>query len=179
MNEITTIDPNRPSSTPLETNEIQNDDIISSGSSGADVSHHLHDILSPHSSIGQRRGGIRGHMNIDVSRATQNVVQPQPPLSQGGNTTATSTSPPPMSSTDTMVVESPSSNFVVSIVCFLIIAPCFIALILQLMYTCHQRKRARRERQLLAVSTNPTSRMLILSEILKNDCRVSQYVVCV
>jgi hypothetical protein len=78
-----------------------------------------------------------------------------------------------------MAVESPSSNFVVTIVCFLIIAPCFVALILQLMYTCHQRKRARRERQLLAVSTNPTSRMLILSEILKNDCRVSQYVVCV
>jgi hypothetical protein len=118
------------------------------------------------------RGG--GSPNVVSSRTTQEVV-PTQTISRGGNTNTTFTTTTTLSSSSTSPpsISGSTSDLAVTIFCFLIIAPCCLASIGQLIYTCHKRKRARMERQLLAVSTNPTSRMLILSEILKNDCRVS------
>ena len=116
------------------------------------------------------RGG--GSPNVVSSRTIQEVV-PTQTITRGGNTNTTFTTTTLSSSSSSPSISDSTSDLAITIFCFLIIAPCCLASIGQLIYTCHKRKRARMERQLLAVSTNPTSRMLILSEILKNDCRVS------
>jgi ubiquitin-conjugating enzyme (huntingtin interacting protein 2) len=57
------------------------------------------------------------------------------------------------------------------VICFIILAPCLLACVFQSIYSIKKRRKDRIERQLQAVSSNPTSRMLILSEIFKNDIR--------
>jgi hypothetical protein len=63
------------------------------------------------------------------------------------------------------------------IVIFLVLIPCMLAACAQSVYSVKKRRRDRIERQLLAVSTNPTSRMLVLREIFKNDSRVSEVLI--
>jgi hypothetical protein len=192
------IDANRPPSILSETNiyyYLQSPPLIRRELDGIVASSRGDEFQNPHyiadpqrrtsSSQGiHRNRGIRGRRN-DIAvgfapRATQEEVMPSQPNSRGGNTNATFTTLPPPSNSNTMVVDSgsASSDLVISILCFLIIAPCCLASIGQLIYTCHKRRRARMEQQLLAVSTNPTSRMLILSEIFKNDCHVSRWWGC-
>jgi len=57
------------------------------------------------------------------------------------------------------------------VICFIILAPCLLACVFQSIYSIKKRRKDRIERQLQAVSSNPTSRMLILKEIFKNDIR--------
>lgn len=80
----------------------------------------------------------------------------------------------PLSSDDAASAEKTysGSQLLVSILCMLIIAPCVLATIMQCIYSCKKWRRDRAEREVLAVSTNPASRMLVLSEIFKNDSRV-------
>ncbi len=67
-----------------------------------------------------------------------------------------------------------SDGLFLSIICFVILLPCMLAACAQSVYCVKKRRQDRIERQLLAVSTNPTSRMLVLIEIFKNDIRVSE-----
>lgn len=145
-------------------NDMDMGDIPSSSRKTGDGVPITHDFPIPFGSSlilhDDERRGIRGRV---VSRATQDI-------SRSGN--ATTSSIPSVSSGATTAVES-DSHFVMTIVCVVIISPCILAVVAQIVFTYQKRKKARIEQQLLAVSTNPTSRMLILSEILKNDCRVS------
>ena len=59
------------------------------------------------------------------------------------------------------------------IISFVFLIPCMLAACAQSVYCVKKRRQNRIEQQLLAVSTNPTSRMLVLSEFFKNDSRVS------
>ena len=72
-----------------------------------------------------------------------------------------------------------SDGFILSIVCFVILLPCMLAVCAQSVYCAKKRRQDRIDRQLLAVSTNPTSRMLVLSEIFKNDIRVSEVLIAI
>ncbi len=65
------------------------------------------------------------------------------------------------------------------IICFIFLSPCLLACCAQSVYCVKKRRRDRIERQLLAVSTNPTSRMLVLSEIFKNNSRVSVVLIAI
>lgn len=80
----------------------------------------------------------------------------------------------PLSGDDAASAEKTysGSQLLVSILCMLILAPCVLATIMQCIYSCKKWRRDRAEREVLAVSTNPASRMLVLSEIFKNDSRV-------
>ncbi len=66
-----------------------------------------------------------------------------------------------------------SEGILLSLFCFIVLIPCMLAACAQSIYCVKKRRQDRIERQLLAVSTNPTSRMLVLSEIFKDDGRVS------
>ena len=151
------------------------DGIASSSNAYRAHPHYPHDTRRMNSHSRLLRGGDRSPIVVS-SRAIQEVV-PSQTITRGGNTnttfTTTTTTTLSSSSSSSPSISDSTSDLAITIFCFLIIAPCCLASIGQLIYTCHKRKRARMERQLLAVSTNPTSRMLILSEILKNDCRVS------
>jgi hypothetical protein len=170
-------DVNPPPSIPLEDNyNLQAPLLIGKMGGNAVRAHpyYPHDTRLMNSRSKLLRGG--DSPIVVSSRAIQEVV-PTQTISRGGNTnttfTTTTTLSSSSSSSSSPSISDSTSDLAITIFCFLIIAPCCLASIGQLIYTCHKRKRARMERQLLAVSTNPTSRMLILSEILKNDCRVS------
>ncbi len=175
-------DANRPPSILLETNYLQSPSLISeldgiASGIGAEFQNPRY-IVTRHPGLNR---GVRGRSNDVVTvfapRATQDVM-PTQPISRGGNINATLTTLSPPSNSNTMVVDSgrsSSGGVAVTILCFFIVAPCCLAGIVQLIHMFHKRKRARMEQQLLAVSTNPTSRMLILSEILKDDCQVSRW----
>jgi hypothetical protein len=72
-----------------------------------------------------------------------------------------------------------SDGLFLSIICFVILLPCMLAACAQSVYCVKKRRQDRIERQLLAVSTNPTSRMLVLIEIFKNDIRVSEVLIAI
>ncbi len=67
-----------------------------------------------------------------------------------------------------------SDGVLVMIMCYYILIPCVLAACAQSAYCAKKRRQDRIERLLLAVSTNTTLRMLVLSEIFKNDSRVSE-----
>lgn len=66
-----------------------------------------------------------------------------------------------------------AENGLLLIICALILLPCVVAGVAQCLYWVKQKRTKRDERILEAVSTHPTSRMIVLSEIFKNDSRVS------
>lgn len=66
-----------------------------------------------------------------------------------------------------------AENGLLLIICALILLPCVVAGVAQCLYWVKQKRKKRNERILEAVSTHPTSRMIVLSEIFKNDSRVS------
>lgn len=72
-----------------------------------------------------------------------------------------------------------SEGFLLSIFCFVIMIPCILAACAQSIYCVKKRRQDRIERLLLAVSTDPTSRMLVLSEIFKDDGRVSEVLIAI
>lgn len=72
-----------------------------------------------------------------------------------------------------------SDGLFLSIICFVILLPCMLAACAQSVYCVKKRRQDRIDRQLLAVSTNPTSRMLVLIEIFKNDIRVSEVLIAI
>ena len=76
-------------------------------------------------------------------------------------------------STEQSTTSNPENGMLLTIICMLILAPCLMACVAQSIYCVKKKKQDRVDRQLEAVSTNPTSRMLVLSEIFKNDSRVS------
>ena len=76
-------------------------------------------------------------------------------------------------STEQSTTSNPENGMLLTIICMLILAPCLMACVAQSIYWVKKKKQDRVDRQLEAVSTNPTSRMLVLSEIFKNDSRVS------
>mmetsp|Transcript_21746 Transcript_21746/g.38327 ORF Transcript_21746/g.38327 Transcript_21746/m.38327 type:complete len:1039 (-) Transcript_21746:340-3456(-) len=122
--------------------------------------------------------GLRG-----VSRAAQSVVNGRAPSPLANNSlnNSTATLPPPPSGGETTTTSNQNtsggsgddgaSTVLLSIVCILIISPCLVASLAQSIYCMKKRKRDRVDRQVEAVGTNPTSRMLVLSEIFKNDSR--------
>jgi hypothetical protein len=67
--------------------------------------------------------------------------------------------------------EKGAENLLLTILCLMILSPCLLASVAQTIYCVKKRKADRVERQLQEVSENPTSRMLVLSEIFKNDSR--------
>ena len=66
-----------------------------------------------------------------------------------------------------------NDGLLLTIICALILLPCVVAGVAQCLYWVKQKRTKRNERILEAVSTHPTSRMIVLSEIFKNDSRVS------
>ena len=123
-----------------------------------------------------RRGNLRGLNSPEVEQPPQSNLF----LNNNNNTTTTQ---PPLSD------DSPSSSILnddtkatngilLTVMCFLIMAPCVLAGIAQCIYWIKKKKLDRVERQLEVVSTNPRSRMLVLSEIFKNDSRVSLFIYC-
>ena len=69
--------------------------------------------------------------------------------------------------------EYAENGLLLTIICALILLPCVVAGVAQCLYWVKQKRKKRNERILEAVSTHPTSRMIVLSEIFKNDSRVS------
>ena len=70
------------------------------------------------------------------------------------------------------------ADIILTVLCLLILAPCIFASFAQVIYSIKKRKQDRRERELEEVGTNPNSRMLVLSEIFKNEARVSSSQYC-
>ena len=70
------------------------------------------------------------------------------------------------------------ADIILTVLCVLILAPCIFASFGQAIYCIKKRKQDRRERELEEVGTNPNSRMLVLSEIFKNEARVSSSQYC-
>ena len=136
--------------------------------------------------IENNRGMKRNLRGLSVSRITHIGAHPSPPNQPAPLNNNTILSPPITSSStidDTSSSTPPAiqqdsdpsgtHGLLLSILCFLIVLPCILASIAQSIYCFKKRRRDRVERQLMEVSTNPTSRMLVLSEIFKNDSRVS------
>ncbi len=69
--------------------------------------------------------------------------------------------------------DSQSDGIALTVVCFVVLLPCLLAACAQSIYCVKKNRRDRMERQVLAVITNPASRMLVLNEIFKDDGRVS------
>ena len=123
-----------------------------------------------------RGGNLRG---LNAPEIVEEPHQSNLFLNNNDNTTTTL---PPLSD-DTSTSSSSSSilnddtkatnGILLTVMCFLIMAPCVLAGVAQCIYWIKKKKLDRVERQLEVVSTNPRSRMLVLSEIFKNDIRVS------
>ena len=124
-----------------------------------------------------RLGNLRGlnspgvedppQSNLFLNNNNNNTTTTQPPLSDD-------TSSPSILNDDTKA----TNGILLTVMCFLIMAPCVLAGIAQCIYWIKKKKLDRVERQLEVVSTNPRSRMLVLSEIFKNDSRVSLFIYC-
>ena len=109
--------------------------------------------------------------NLRGERVAQSDVLPISPQ-QNNNTIPLSDNNTSLEQTTT---SNPENGMLLTIICMLILAPCLMACVAQSIYWVKKKKQDRVDRQLEAVSTNPTSRMLVLSEIFKNDSRVSVY----
>ncbi len=99
------------------------------------------------------------------SRLLLNPIQDESARFLGNNDTSPLAG---MTSTD-----SQSDGIWLTVVCFVVLIPCLLAACAQSIYCVKKSRQDRIERQVLAVSTNPASRMLVLNEIFKDDGRVS------
>ena len=112
--------------------------------------------------------------NLRGERVAQSDVLPISPQ-YNNNTILVSDNNNITPSTEQTTTSNPENGMLLTIICMLILAPCLMACVAQSIYWVKKKKQDRVDRQLEAVSTNPTSRMLVLSEIFKNDSRVSVY----
>ncbi|KAL9191050.1 hypothetical protein ACHAXT_000756 [Thalassiosira profunda] len=128
-----------------------------------------HRYLDPRTHATRSRRGLRGAARralhaAGVQHDESNFSQP---LANATLAQQPGTPPPPPEATN----ESGKYGILLTVICFVILAPCLLAAVAQTVHCWRKRRRDRVERELLAVSTNPTSRMLVLSEIFKNDSR--------
>lgn len=112
--------------------------------------------------------------NTPPTRLLLNPIHEESARVLGNNDTSTSTG---MTSTDspagiTSTDSQSGGGIALTIVCFIVLLPCILAACAQSIYCVKKRRRDRIERQVLAVCTNPASRMLVLNEIFKDDGRV-------
>ena len=112
--------------------------------------------------------------NLRGERVAQSDVLPISPQQNNNNNNTISLSDNNTSLEQT-TTSNPENGMLLTIICMLILAPCLMACVAQSIYWVKKKKQDRVDRQLEAVSTNPTSRMLVLSEIFKNDSRVSVF----
>jgi len=150
--------------------------------SSATSVHQLDDIAIIMNSLNSNRG-LRGDASESASEsAPESVIihQSVEHIESAGGTTSELLNFTSISSTsDTSYIgRNISSNsadtngahtLLLTILCFVLFSPCLLAAVFQSVYCIKKRQRDRVERELEAVSTNPTSRMLVLSEIFKND----------
>lgn len=113
--------------------------------------------------------------NLRGERVAQSDVLPIPPQYNNNNTIPLSDNNNNITPSEQTTTSNPENGMLLTIICMLILAPCLMACVAQSIYWVKKKKQDRVDRQLEAVSTNPTSRMLVLSEIFKNDSRVSVY----
>ena len=113
--------------------------------------------------------------NLRGERVAQSDVLPISPQYNNNTIPLVSDNNNITPSTEQTTTSNPENGMLLTIICMLILAPCLMACVAQSIYWVKKKKQDRVDRQLEAVSTNPTSRMLVLSEIFKNDSRVSVF----
>jgi len=113
--------------------------------------------------------------NLRGELVAQSDVLPVSPQYNNNNTKLLSDNNNITPSIEQTTTSNPENGMLLTIICMLILAPCLMACVAQSIYWVKKKKQDRVDRQLEAVSTNPTSRMLVLSEIFKNDSRVSVF----
>eukprot|EP00985_Skeletonema_marinoi_P021106 scaffold12800_cov202-Skeletonema_marinoi.AAC.3 len=82
-------------------------------------------------------------------------------------------------STTTPADQTPETKggdaFLSITLCILVLAPCVLACIFQIAYKIKKRRQDRVEREILEVTTNPTSRRMVLDEIFKGSSKLVEF----
>jgi len=163
-------------------NEVMNDPSSSSGSAEHHDIDFYHRAIMSNNNIRNRKLGLRAgsthtRMAQDVNFATPSV---NANVNNGDSFNSTTIDATTTMGSDvngdadtqrSYAADDVADSYLFTLLSFLILSPCVCAFIAQTVYCIKKRKRDRVERKVLEVSTNPQSRMLVLSEIFKNDSR--------
>ncbi len=101
-------------------------------------------------------------------QAAEDIFDGSPGIFNSTNTTADQT-------IEETIGQGNQRDPISLIICIVILAPCFFACFFQISYKIKKRRLDRLEREIQEVTTNPTSRRMVLDEIFKGSSKMVEF----